>query len=192
MGQARLQPSKAISGLLKPETARSRTDRSSMKERSFRNQSPENDHPIRNHTGVGRSSAVKYLTIEGEAFGRHRHPMGEPYRQDLEKVYHSLFPLYGKGEGAWPGYCKRRRTPDAGNGPCPDGNILTCSLLDEPSLGLAPLVVLEIFPDHPAGSTAEEGTTHRSRRTECQDGPSDRSLRLCYGKRKDRDGGGSG
>ena len=59
----------------------------------------------------------------------------------------------------------RRRAADAGRGPRAHEPTRSCMMMDEPSLGLAPLVVQGIFDiirdDQPAG---RDGTAHRAER----------------------------
>ncbi|HRR42730.1 MAG TPA: ATP-binding cassette domain-containing protein, partial [Syntrophales bacterium] len=85
----------------------------------------------------------KYLTIEENLRVGTATRWGKPYRQDLEKVYH-YFPALLKRRRALAGYCSggELQMLVMGRALMAHPQLL---LLDEPSLGLAPLVVREIF-----------------------------------------------
>ena len=179
---------KAISGLLKPENGKVTDGSILYRGKELQNQSPET---ITRHGIIqvleGRQP-FKYLTIEENLRVGTATRWGKPYRQDLEKVY-DYFPALWKRRRGLAGYCSggELQMLVMGRALMAHPELL---LLDEPSLGLAPLVVIGDLPDHSPDKRGR-GDDHRSRRTECPDGPSDRSLRLCHGERKDRHGGGS-
>ena len=85
----------------------------------------------------------KYLTIEENLrVGTATRP-GKPYKEDLEMVY-SYFPALVKRKKALAGYCSggELQMLVIGRALMAHPQLL---MLDEPSLGLAPLVVQEIF-----------------------------------------------
>ena len=117
---------KAISGLLKPENGKV-TDGSILYQgKELQNQSPETITRYGIIQVLEGRQPFKYLTIEENLRVGTATRWGKPYRQDLEKVYRLLSRPVEKAPG--PGrVLQRRRTPDAGNGPCPDGTSRTCS-----------------------------------------------------------------
>lgn len=134
---------KAISGLLKPENGRV-TDGTILYQNSeIQNRTPET---ITRHGIIqvleGRQP-FKYLTIEENLRVGTATRWGKPYREDLEKVYH-YFPALEKRRGGLAGYCSggELQMLVMGRALMAHPELL---LLDEPSLGLAPLVVREIF-----------------------------------------------
>ena len=66
------------------------------------------------------------------------------FREDLERAY-ALFPILHKRQNQRGGTLVGRRAADAGHRPRLDGKRPRLLLLDEPSLGLAPLIVRQIF-----------------------------------------------
>jgi len=147
---------KAISGLLKPENGKV-TDGSILYQGDeIQNQSPET---ITRHGIIqvleGRQP-FKYLTIEENLRVGTATRWGKPYRQDLEKVYH-YFPILWKRRKGLAGYCSggELQMLVIGRALMAHPELL---LLDEPSLGLAPLVVKEIF-NIISLINIEEGTT---------------------------------
>jgi branched-chain amino acid transport system ATP-binding protein len=147
---------KAISGLLKPENGKV-TDGTILYEGTeIQNQSPET---ITRHGIIqvleGRQP-FKYLTIEENLRVGTATRWGKPYRQDLDKVYH-YFPVLCERRKALAGYCSggELQMMVIGRALMAHPELL---LLDEPSLGLAPLVVREIF-EIIGKINAEERTT---------------------------------
>jgi branched-chain amino acid transport system ATP-binding protein len=134
---------KAISGLLKPENGKV-TDGTILYQNSeLQNRSPET---ITRHGIIqvleGRQP-FKYLTIEENLRVGTATRWGKPYRDDLERVYH-YFPAIEKRRRSLAGYCSggELQMLVMGRALMAHPELL---LLDEPSLGLAPLVVREIF-----------------------------------------------
>ena len=62
----------------------------------------------------------------------------------LERVF-AMFPRLRERMGQAAGTLSGRRAADAGHRARPDEPAASCLMLDEPSLGLAPLIVKEIF-----------------------------------------------
>jgi branched-chain amino acid transport system ATP-binding protein len=85
----------------------------------------------------------KYLTIEENLRVGTATRWGKPFRQDLEKVYH-YFPALVERRKTLAGYCSggEMQMLVIGRALMAHPKLL---LLDEPSLGLAPLIVKEIF-----------------------------------------------
>jgi branched-chain amino acid transport system ATP-binding protein len=134
---------KAISGLLKPENGKV-TDGTIMYEGApIQNQAPE----VITRKGIiqvleGRQP-FKYLTVEENLIVGTAIRWGKPYKKDLEMVYH-YFPAILKRRKMLAGYCSggELQMIVMGRALMAHPDLL---LLDEPSLGLAPMVVLEIF-----------------------------------------------
>jgi branched-chain amino acid transport system ATP-binding protein len=147
---------KAISGLLKPENGKVTDGTILYQGTEIQNQAPET---ITRHGIIqvleGRQP-FKYLTIEENLRVGTATRWGKPYRQDLEKVYH-YFPALWKRRRGLAGYCSggELQMLVIGRALMAHPELL---LLDEPSLGLAPLVVREIFQIIGI-INAEEGTT---------------------------------
>ncbi len=134
---------KAISGLLKPENGEVTDGTIIYDGKSIQNKAPEEI----TRTGIiqvleGRQP-FKYLTIEENLKVGTATRWGKPYRQDLEMVYH-YFPALLKRRKSLAGYCSggELQMLVIGRALMAHPQLL---LLDEPSLGLAPLVVAEIF-----------------------------------------------
>jgi branched-chain amino acid transport system ATP-binding protein len=134
---------KAISGLLKPENGEVTEGTILYKGVNIQNQAPE----FITRQGViqvleGRQP-FKYLTIEENLRVGTATRFGKPYKQDLELVY-NYFPALVKRRKALAGYCSggELQMLVIGRALMAHPQLL---LLDEPSLGLAPLVVQEIF-----------------------------------------------
>lgn len=147
---------KAISGLLKPENGEVTEGAILYKGIGMQNRSPE--EITRN--GIiqvleGRQP-FKYLTIEENLRVGTATRMGKPYRDDIEKVYR-YFPALRPMSKKLAGYCSggELQMLVIGRGLMAHPELL---LLDEPSLGLAPILVREIFSIIKR-INEEEGTT---------------------------------
>ena len=134
---------KAVSGLLKPENGRVTDGTILYRKSEIQNQTPET---ITRHGIIqvleGRQP-FKYLTIEENLRVGTATRRGKPYRDDLERVYR-YFPAIEKRRRVLAGYCSggELQMLVMGRALMAHPELL---LLDEPSLGLAPLVVREIF-----------------------------------------------
>jgi branched-chain amino acid transport system ATP-binding protein len=134
---------KAISGLLKPENGKV-TDGSIIYEgRNIQNQSPETITRLNIIQVLEGRQPFKYLTIEENLRVGTATRWGQPYKKDLDIVYH-YFPALIPRRKALAGYCSggELQMLVMGRALMAHPKLL---LLDEPSLGLAPLVVKEIF-----------------------------------------------
>jgi branched-chain amino acid transport system ATP-binding protein len=134
---------KAVSGLLKPENGRVTDGTILYRESEIQNRAPET---ITRHGIIqvleGRQP-FKYLTVEENLRVGTATRRGKPYRDDLERVYR-YFPAIEKRRRVLAGYCSggELQMLVMGRALMAHPELL---LLDEPSLGLAPLVVREIF-----------------------------------------------
>ena len=134
---------KAISGLLKPENGKVTDGSIIYNSKNIQNQSPE----YITRQGIiqvleGRQP-FKYLTSEENLrVGTATHP-SKPSKQDLELVY-NYFPALVARRKSLAGYCSggELQMLVIGRALMAHPQLL---MLDEPSLGLAPLVVQEIF-----------------------------------------------
>jgi len=134
---------KAISGLLKPENGKVTDGSIIYKGKNIQNQSPE----YITRQGIiqvleGRQP-FKYLTIEENLRVGTATRSGQPYKEDLELVY-KYFPALIPRRKSLAGYCSggELQMLVIGRALMAHPQLL---MLDEPSLGLAPLVVKEIF-----------------------------------------------
>lgn len=134
---------KAISGLLKPENGRVTDGDIVFDKKSIQNSAPE--HITRR--GIiqvleGRQP-FKYLTVEENLRVGTATRWGKPYKKDLELIY-SYFPALKERRKVLAGYCSggELQMLVMGRALMAHPKLL---LLDEPSLGLAPLIVEEIF-----------------------------------------------
>jgi len=134
---------KAISGLLKPENGEVTEGTILYNGVNIQNQAPE----FITRQGIiqvleGRQP-FKYLTIEENLRVGTATRSGKPYKQDLELVY-NYFPALVQRRKSLAGYCSggELQMLVIGRALMAHPQLL---LLDEPSLGLAPLVVQEIF-----------------------------------------------
>ncbi|HDR13938.1 MAG TPA: ABC transporter ATP-binding protein [Desulfobacteraceae bacterium] len=134
---------KAISGLLKPENGKVTEGSIEYDGAPIQNSSPEEI----TRKGIiqvleGRQQ-FKYLTVEENLRVGTATRWGKPYKQDLEMVY-SYFPALLARRKSLSGYCSggELQMMVIGRALMAHPSLL---LLDEPSLGLAPLLVKEIF-----------------------------------------------
>ena len=134
---------KAISGLLKPENGEVTDGSIIYNGKNIQNQSPE----YITRQGIiqvleGRQP-FKYLTIEENLRVGTATRAGKPYKHDLELVY-NYFPALVARRKSLAGYCSggELQMLVIGRALMAHPQLL---MLDEPSLGLAPLVVQEIF-----------------------------------------------
>lgn len=134
---------KAISGLLKPENGRVTEGSVQYDGMPVQNSSPEEI----TRKGIiqvleGRQE-FKYLTVEENLRVGTATRWGKPYKEDLRLVYH-YFPALLARKRALAGYCSggELQMLVIGRALMAHPKLL---LLDEPSLGLAPLLVKEIF-----------------------------------------------
>lgn len=134
---------RAVSGLLKPENGKVTDGTIIYHKDQIQNQSPE----IITRRGIiqvleGRQP-FKYLTIEENLKVGTAIRWGKPYREDLEMVYH-YFPALVKRKKTLAGYCSggELQMLVMGRALMAHPELL---LLDEPSLGLAPMIVKDIF-----------------------------------------------
>ena len=134
---------KAISGLLKPENGEV-TDGSILHSgKPIHNQPPETITRLGIIQVLEGRQPFKYLTIEENLRVGTATRWGKAYREDLELVY-GYFPALLKRRKSLAGYCSggELQMLVIGRALMAHPQLL---LLDEPSLGLAPLVVSEIF-----------------------------------------------
>ncbi len=134
---------RAVSGLLKPENGKVTDGTILYKGQAIQNLPPETI----TRRGViqvleGRQP-FKYLTIEENLRVGTAARWGKPFRKDLDMVY-GYFPALVRRRKALAGYCSggELQMLVMGRALMAHPELL---LLDEPSLGLAPLVVREIF-----------------------------------------------
>lgn len=134
---------KAVSGLLKPENGKVTEGSIEFNGQSIHNLSPEEI----TRKGIiqvleGRQE-FKYLTIEENLRVGTATRWGKPYAKDLEMVY-DLFPALARRRKTLAGFCSggELQMLVIGRALMAHPDLL---LLDEPSLGLAPLLVREIF-----------------------------------------------
>jgi branched-chain amino acid transport system ATP-binding protein len=134
---------KAISGLLKPENGRVTEGTILYQDKELQNRAPETITRYGVIQVLEGRQPFKYLTIEENLRVGTATRWGQPYRQDLDRVYH-YFPALLKRRKALAGYCSggELQMLVMGRALMAHPELL---LLDEPSLGLAPMVVIEIF-----------------------------------------------
>ncbi|NLN59435.1 MAG: ABC transporter ATP-binding protein [Deltaproteobacteria bacterium] len=134
---------KAISGLLKPENGEVTDGVITFDGINIQNQPPEAITRLGIIQVLEGRQPFKYLTIEENLRVGTATRSGEPYKKDLELVYH-YFPGLVKRRKALAGYCSGGELQMLVMGRALMANPKLL-LLDEPSLGLAPRIVREIF-----------------------------------------------
>jgi branched-chain amino acid transport system ATP-binding protein len=142
-GSGKTTTLKAISGLLKPENGKVTDGEILFDGTNISNRSPEEITRKGIIQVLEGRQPFKYLTVEENLRVGTAIRAGKPYKEDLEMVYH-YFPALVKRRKMRAGYCSGGELQML---------VMGCALmahprllmLDEPSLGLAPLVVREIF-----------------------------------------------
>lgn len=134
---------KAISGLLKPENGRVTDGMILYHNEQIQNQAPENITRKGIIQVLEGRQPFKYLTVEENLIVGTAIRWRQPYKKDLELVYH-YFPALLKRKRMLAGYCSggELQMLVMGRALMSHPELL---LLDEPSLGLAPMIVNEIF-----------------------------------------------
>lgn len=134
---------KAISGLLKPENGRVTEGSVEYDGEPVQNSSPEEITRKGIIQVLEGRQPFKYLTVEENLRVGTAARWGKPYKDDLEMVYRYFPPLLARKK-SMAGYCSggELQMLVIGRALMAHPNLL---LLDEPSLGLAPLLVKEIF-----------------------------------------------
>ena len=134
---------KAISGLLKTENGKVTDGNIVFNEKLIQNSSPEEITRLGIIQVLEGRQPFKYLTVEENLRVGTATRWGKPYKKDLELVYH-YFPVLRERRKGLAGYCSggELQMVVMGRALMAHPRLL---LLDEPSLGLAPLVVEEIF-----------------------------------------------
>jgi branched-chain amino acid transport system ATP-binding protein len=134
---------KAISGLLKPENGKVTEGSIEFDGKSVHNSSPETITRMGIIQVLEGRQPFKYLTVEENLRVGTATRWGKPYKKDLELVYHYFQPLVAR-KHRLAGYCSggELQMLVMGRALMAQPKLL---LLDEPSLGLAPFLVKEIF-----------------------------------------------
>jgi branched-chain amino acid transport system ATP-binding protein len=134
---------KAISGLLKPENGEVTDGTIIYNGKPIHNQPPETITRAGIIQVLEGRQPFKYLTIEENLRVGTATRWGKAYKPDLDMVYH-YFPALLTRRKALAGYCSggEMQMLVIGRALMAHPQLL---LLDEPSLGLAPLIVSEIF-----------------------------------------------
>lgn len=142
-GAGKTSTLKAISGLLKPENGKVTEGDIMFMGGQIKNSSPEEITRRGIIQVLEGRQPFKYLTVEENLRVGTATRWGKPYKQDLEMVY-GYFPALVKRRNGLAGYCSggELQMLVMGRALMAHPKLL---LLDEPSLGLAPLVVEEIF-----------------------------------------------
>ncbi len=134
---------KAISGLLKPENGKVSEGSILYEGHSIQNSSPEQITRLGIIQVMEGRQPFKLLTVEENLRVGTATRWGKPYKKDLELVYHYFPPLVAR-KNRLAGYCSggELQMLVMGRALMAQPKLL---LLDEPSLGLAPFLVREIF-----------------------------------------------
>jgi branched-chain amino acid transport system ATP-binding protein len=134
---------KAISGLLKPENGRVTDGIISYDGVPIQNQAPETITRKGIIQVLEGRQPFKYLTVEENLIVGTAIRWQKPYKMDLEMVY-NYFPAIRRRRKMLAGYCSGGELQMIVMGRALMAHPALL-LLDEPSLGLAPMVVREIF-----------------------------------------------
>jgi branched-chain amino acid transport system ATP-binding protein len=147
---------KAISGLLKPENGKVTEGSIFYEGRQIQNSAPEEITRLGIIQVLEGRQPFKYLTVEENLRVGTATRWGKPYKKDLELVYHYFKPLVAR-RNQLAGYCSggELQMLVMGRALMAQPKLL---LLDEPSLGLAPFLVREIF-EIVRKINEEQGTT---------------------------------
>ncbi|MGQ9508428.1 MAG: ABC transporter ATP-binding protein [Thermodesulfobacteriota bacterium] len=147
---------KAISGLLKPENGKVTEGSIIYQGRPIQNSAPEEITRMGIIQVLEGRQPFKYLTVEENLRVGTATRWGQPYKKDLELVYHYFQPLVAR-KNRLAGYCSggELQMLVMGRALMARPKLL---LLDEPSLGLAPFLVREIF-EIVQRINEEQGTT---------------------------------
>jgi len=134
---------KAVSGLLKPENGKVTDGTIIYHGTEIQNQSPETITRKRIIQVLEGRQPFKYLTVEENLKVGTAIRWGKPFKKDLELVY-DYFPALWNRKKTLAGFCSggELQMLVMGRALMAHPELL---LLDEPSLGLAPMVVKEIF-----------------------------------------------
>jgi len=134
---------KAISGLLKPENGRVTDGNLTYDGKAIQNSAPEDITRMGIIQVLEGRQPFKYLTIEENLRVGTATRWGKPYKKEMEMIY-EYFPALVQRRKTLAGYCSggELQMLVMGRALMAHPRLL---LLDEPSLGLAPLVVKEIF-----------------------------------------------
>jgi branched-chain amino acid transport system ATP-binding protein len=134
---------KDISGLLKPENGKVTEGNIVYEGRSIQNSIPEAITRLGIIQVLEGRQPFKYLTVEENLRVGTATRWGKPYKKDLEMVYRYFEPLVARKHRR-AGYCSggELQMLVMGRALMAHPELL---LLDEPSLGLAPFLVREIF-----------------------------------------------
>jgi len=134
---------KAISGLLKPENGKVTEGSIIYDGHPIHNMSPEQITRLGIIQVMEGRQPFKLLTVEENLRVGTATRWGKPYKKDLELVYHYFQPLVAR-KHKLAGYCSggELQMLVMGRALMAQPKLL---LLDEPSLGLAPFLVREIF-----------------------------------------------